>query len=118
MEQNNLQKRAWTRSEISDMGLNLSTFEIPREPIPELSATLVTRAWPKKTSFRKSIICYFVTDDGYKFFLLAFQDLNSGIYKPRETNIDFTTVELGTRFALSYKISKTSWPNWITAELI
>jgi hypothetical protein len=116
MDTSNQQKRAWTRSEIQDMGLDLSEFNIPSDTKGELTGTLVTRAWPKKSSFRKSLICYFVTDEGEKYFLLAFQDLKSKLYKPRSTDIDFTEVEIGSRFKLSYSVSKGNWPNWIDAE--
>lgn len=111
-------KRAWTRTEISKMGLDLGDFKIPDNPIGTFTGTLVTRAWPKKSSFRKSLICYFIADDGNKYFLLAFEDLKTKVYKPRNKDLDFTEVEIGKRFKLTYSISKSNWPNWIDAEML
>ena len=112
------EKRSYTNDEILDQGLILSEFKIPTDRTCSFTGTLVTRHWAKKASFRKSLVCYFVASDGSKYLLLAYQDLKTRVYKPRNTDIDFSEIKLGSTLKITYEITKTNFANWLSAELI
>ena len=61
-----VEKRGYVPSDLEEMGFDVNQYPLPSEP-GETTATLVMRKWGK----RCNLICYFDTDDGQKFKLIA-----------------------------------------------
>jgi len=87
------------------------------EEVGEYTATLVNKHWGK----RKSLCCYFDTDDGKSFYLYAWR-VQSGErvnqYCPRDSSPNFRDVDVGTRWRITTKISKQGNVYWSTAEAL
>lgn len=106
-------RRAYTWRQITEMGFEVTDYDFPTEP-GIVNATLVMKRWGNN-----NLVCYFEGDDGEKFKLCAWwSQYENRAYKPRDSDIDFTEVELGTRFNLEYGISEKGRAIFISAELI
>ena len=106
-------KKAYTWREITEMGFQVTEYDFPTEP-GIVNATLVMKRWGNN-----NLICYFEGDDGKKLKLCAWwSQYENRSYRPRDSDIDFTLVELGTRFQLEYGISTRGRAIFISAELI
>jgi len=62
------------------------------------------------------IRCYFLTDEGYKVKLTAWQNRRTGHYGPRWCGVDFKDISLLTRWRNRVGLSRTGKPTWIEAE--
>jgi len=75
------------------------------------TGTLVYRAWHQKSP---CLICYFDTDDGEHFMLLAWNNHN---YSPRKSDISFADdVTNGSRWKCEFSVAKGGSISWLTAD--
>ena len=73
--------------------------------------TLAYRRWHKK---RPCLMCYFDTDNGEHFMLMAWNNDN---YRPRKSDMSFADdVENGSRWKCEFTTAKGGSINWLTAE--
>ena len=106
-------RRAYTWRQITEMGFEVTDYDFPTEP-GIVNAALVMKRWGNN-----NLVCYFEGDDGEKIKLCAWwSQYENRSYRPRDSDIDFTEVELGTRFKLEYGISTKGGAIFISAEPI
>ena len=106
-------RRAYTWRQITEMGFDVTGYDFPTEP-RIVNATLVMKRWGNN-----NLVCYFESDEGEKFKLCAWwSQYENRSYRPRDSDIDFSEVELGTRFNLEYGISEKGRAIFISAEPI
>ena len=103
-------KKAYSWREITEMGFQVTDYEFPTEP-GIVNATLVMKRWGNN-----NLVCYFEGDEGEKFKLCAWwSQYENRAYRPRDSDIDFTEVELHRQLAsvpryLGYDLSQCVVP--------
>lgn len=102
-----------TFDEIINFGI--SDYEYLETP-GEYAAILRHRAWGNKGS----LACCFETDDGTKFRLYVWSNVNKdGLhYCPKKSSIDFRYVKDGTRWKITAALTRTGKVKWDLAEQI
>ncbi len=105
-------KRAYTRREIYEMGFPQKEYDFPeKEEGDTFIGTLIMKKWTD----RNGLLCYFDCDNGekYKIYIWPRND-----YKPRDSELDISYVELGTKLKVDYIMSKKGRTNWVNAEIV
>ena len=101
-------KRGYTDSDMEEMGFDSEAYEFP-EGEKELCATLVMKKWTNKMG----IICYFDTDDGNHYKLIAYLGRASkGKYTAKDYDIDMSYEPLGARFKIRYSSLEKHYTVW------
>jgi len=91
----------------------LGRYQFPHEE-GSFIGTLAYRAWHPGS--KACIICFFDTDNGEYFKLMAWWDNN---YAPRDREVSFADdVSNGSRWKCEYKRAPKGSMTWLTAEPI
>ena len=105
-------KKAYSWQEITEMGFQVADYDFPFEP-GEMNATLVMKRWG-----RNNLICYFEGDSGEKFKLCVWwSQYEDQSYRPRDSDVDFTQIELGTKLWVKYDISSSGKAMFLDAKI-
>lgn len=76
---------------------------------------LVMKKWGKQ----RSLICYFDTKDGNAYKLCVwFSYEDERTYRPRQSDLDISMVEIGSILRVEYDESKSGKARWLKAEIL
>lgn len=101
-------KRGYTDSDMDEMGFDSKAYEFP-EGENEITATLVMKKWTNK----KGLICFFDTDDGNHYKLIAYlRRPGTGQYTAKDYDIDMSNEPLGARFKIRYSSLEKPYTVW------
>lgn len=96
-------------------GLYYEDYVAPEEP-GTFTGKLVSRQWWYHGS-RFALICNFLTGNGQRIALFAFQK-DTGFYGPRYGEVNFKTAEIDTWWECEVRMTRTGRCTWICAQRI
>lgn len=99
--QNEFVRRGYSRTQIDEMGFDVSEYEFPKGP-GRATGTLVMKQWGNKC-----LICYFDLDTGDKLRLTVWWKGDDRSYCPKGSDIDMSCVEIGTRMEIAYDVGES-----------
>ena len=103
--------KGYSKKQVEELGFPRNEYQFP-EYTGTFKGLLVMKEWGKR-----NLICYFDTENHERYKLCVWFDYNdSKSYKPRKSDIDFTTAELNTVWMVAFAISKSGTTAWMTAE--
>ena len=106
--------RGYSKKEIVEMGFPSAEYKFPDDP-GEKICTLTMKQWGKQDV----LICYFDTENGEKLKLCVWfsrNDIRS--YRPRNSDLDISYVELGSRMRVVYDLTASGKSRFLDAELL
>ena len=106
--------RGYSKDYAIKAGIPLSEYHFPAEP-GECDATLTMKIWGK----HKNLLCYFDTDEGERLLLCVwFSTADDRSYRPQNSDLDLSYVEIGSRLHIQYGISSSGKSQFLDAELL
>ncbi len=105
--------RAYSRNQLEEVGFDYRRYSFPKAP-GRGTGTLVMKEWGKA----KCLICYFDMDTGEKLALSVWWDSNpQRSYRPKQSDIDMSMVEIGTRMNICYELSSSGKSRFLEAKI-
>ncbi len=102
--------RGYSKNQISEMGFPKDEYQFPNQP-GSFSRKLVMKEWGNK-----NLICYFETDISGKYRLCVWWNPNDEkSYRPKNADNDFSNIEIGSNWTVTYEISKGGTTKWMSA---
>lgn len=107
-------RRGYSKNQVMDMEFPMRDYDFP-QGTGEFTGTLVMKKWGD----RNSLICYFDTDDDEQFKLCVWYKYDAArAYRPKNSEMDITRVEIGARMKVSYEPTKSGKTAWLDATLM
>ena len=103
------EKSNYTPAQAREIGFDRNAYTSAGEGI--FTGTLVMKVYGDFC-----LRCYFVTDNGHRLKLTAWQNRRTGKYDPHGSCIDFKNVPLNSKWENRVKLSRTGKPTWVQAE--
>ena len=91
--------RGYSKAQIDEAGFNDYGYGFPTAP-GRATAMLVMKRWT-----RKGLVCYFDLDTGEKLMLTVWRGVECS-YRPRESDVDMSYVQIGTRMEIAYDVDR------------
>ena len=107
--------RGYSRLQVQGMeNFNRSDYSFPKTP-GRGTGILTMKEWGNS----RCLICYFDMDDGEKLMLSVWQERDSSrSYKPKNCDLDLTTVEIGSRMEIGYELTKSGKSRFLYANAL
>ncbi|MBE6971760.1 MAG: hypothetical protein E7446_06535 [Ruminococcaceae bacterium] len=107
-------RRGYSKRQVIEMGFPMADYDFPHGE-GSFTGTLVMKRWNKQNG----LICYFDTDDGYKYKLCVwFKHDEKRAYRPSKSDIDISYIEIGTRLTATYGLTRNGKSKWINVKVL
>ncbi len=97
MQEKRATLRGYSKGQADTTGFNDYGYDFPKGS-GRGTATLVMKRWA-----HKGLVCYFDLDTGEKLMLTVWRGRGCS-YCPRESDVDMSFVEIGTRMEIAYDV--------------
>lgn len=100
--------------QVADMGFPSNDYEFPNKE-GAFTGTLVMKKWNRQNG----LMCYFDTNDGYKYKLCVWPDYDEKrAYRPIRSDVDITLIDIGAVIKVVHGLSKTKKSKWLDVEVL
>lgn len=106
-------------TESQDSGTLKPMYSLREYRFPTGEGSFVGTLVHKRWNGRNGINCYFDSDDALPIKICAWVNYERGTgCRPKHSNLDVTTLELGTVLRVTYRTTKSGKTSWLCGEIL